>query len=743
MRAPLAAPRWALLLALTSGWLLTSSAAFAQKKDLTLEDIWAKPGLFPASVEGVNWLKDGRHYTSLVPDQANGTADIVRFDVTTGQAVGTLVEGESLRVPGGGGSLDVDEYTFSADEQQLLLATASEPIYRRSSKAEFYLYDLKTKQLRAVSKGGKQQYATFSPDGDRVAFVRQNNLYYIDVATGQEHQITQDGVVNQRINGALDWVYEEEFEFAIGFTWSPDGARLAYYTFDESKVPEYSLQKWGKLYPESYVYKYPKAGDANSVVGVSVYDLVGGKTVKLDVNKEPDQYLPRMKWTQNSTTVAVQRLNRLQNKLELLHCDAATGKTQVVLTESDPKAYVEVTNDLTYLKDGKQFVWTSERDGYKHVYLYGTDGKLIRQLTKGLWEVADLKGVDEANGLVYYTAANPHPRERQLFRVKLTGKGEERLTKEAGWHEVDFSPTFSYYLDARSAFGQPAITTLYDAKGPKLVKVMEDNAGVAARLKEFNLSAVEFFQMQTTGADKTSLNGWLLKPANFDPGKKYPCLLYVYGGPGSQTVEDQWGGPNYLWFEHLAQQGIVVMSVDNRGTGARGAAFKKSTYANLGKLEIEDQMDVARYAGSLPYVDKSRIGMWGWSYGGYMTALALTKGADLFKTGVAVAPVTNWRFYDTIYTERFLKTPQENPAGYDENSPVNFASKLKGNFFMIHGTGDDNVHFQNAVTLEDALIKANKQFQSFFYPNRNHGIYGGVTRLHLYRMMTDYLKKNL
>ncbi len=743
----IAAPRRAplLLWAALSCLLFVSAAHAQQKRDLTLEDIWAKRDFFPASVEGVQWLKDGRHYTSLVPAAGNPQVqDIVRFDIATGQPVGTVVTGESLRA-GPAGLLEVDEYAFSADETKLLLATALEPIYRRSNKAEYFLYDLKTKKLMPLSKGGKQQYAAFSPDGDRVAFVRQNNLFYVDVTSGQEHRVTEDGVVNQRINGALDWVYEEEFEFAIGFAWSPDGARLAYYTFDESRVPQYNMQKWGKLYPDNYEYKYPKAGEINSAVGVSVFDLVSNKTVKLDVGPETNQYLPRMKWTSSGATVAVQRLNRLQNKLELLHCDATTGQSRVVLTEADPKAYVEVTNDLTYLRDGKRFVWSSERDGYKHFYLYTLDGKAPQQLTKGAWDVDQLLGVDETAGWLYYTSAEVHPRERQLYRVRLNGQSKQRLTTAAGWHSIDISPAFSYYFDAASTFGSPPVTSLYETqpggKGAKLVKVLEANQEVQQKLAGLNLSPVEFFDFTTT--ENVRLNGWRLKPTTFDPAKKYPCLLYVYGGPGSQTVEDKWGGPNYLWFQHLAEQGYVIISVDNRGTGGRGTAFKKSTYANLGKLEIADQIETAKYAAALPYVDPARIGMWGWSFGGYMTALALTKGADVFKTGVAVAPVTNWRFYDTIYTERFLKTPQENPAGYDENSPVSFADRLKGNFLMIHGTGDDNVHFQNAVALEEAFIRANKQFRSFYYPNRNHGIYGGVTRLHLYRMMTDYFLKNL
>jgi dipeptidyl-peptidase-4 len=406
---------------------------------------------------------------------------------------------------------------------------------------------------------------------------------------------------------------------------------------------------------------------------------------------------------------------------------------------------VEVGDDLTYLKDGKSFVWSSERDGYKRLYLYSFDGKKSQQITWGAWDVTTFYGVDEARGLLYYASAETHPRERQLYLINLKTKNKVQISHGAGTHEGAFSPTFSYYFDTYSAFGTPPVTTLFDAAGkvPRLVKVVEDNAALKTRLGQFALSAVEFIEVPLPGDEKIKLNGWMLKPANFDATKKYPAILYVYGGPGSQTGQDDWSGPNYFWFQYLAQQGYVIISMDNRGTGARGAAFKKCTYANLGKLEIQDQMDVARWAGAQPYIDKGRIGMWGWSFGGYMTSLAMTKGADLFKTGVAVAPVTNWRFYDTVYTERFLKTPQENPAGYDENSPVSHAAKLKGNFLMIHGTGDDNVHFQNAVALEDALIKANKQFSSFYYPNRNHGIYGGVTRLHLYRMMTDYFVKNL
>ncbi|MDQ3289791.1 MAG: S9 family peptidase [Bacteroidota bacterium] len=726
------------IILLVSWYSLPTTAQ--QKQKITLEDIWQKNTFAAKTVSGVDWAQDGRYYTSMVANDQTNATDIIRYNVTTGHPVATVVAGQDLKVTGSAKPIDFEEYTFSADEQKILFATETEPIYRHSSRSQYYVYDVKTKTLRPLSTKGKQMFATFSPDGSKVAFVRDNNLFYADLASNQEKQITTNGERNKIINGGTDWVYEEEFSFAQAFFWSPDGAKIAFYTFDESQVKQYTLQMWGPLYPQDYTYKYPKAGEANSVVTISVVDLNSGKTTRQDIGTETDIYIPRIGWTETKDLLWIQRMNRLQNTLEILHANVNTGKTNVALRLTD-KAYIEITDDLKYLKNGKQFVISSDKDGYNHLYLYDLQGKQQQQLTKGNWDVTDVVGIDEKQGLVYYVSAEVSPMEKQLYSVNLKGGNKKRLTEAKGTHRISMSPDFTYYLDYQSTANTPTVVSLHAAPSGKLVKNLEENTQLNTTLKQFDLSPLQFITFNTS--ENVKLNAYLIKPSNFDQSKKYPVLMFVYGGPGSQQVLDNWNSRDYFWFQMLAQQGYIVACVDNRGTGGRGAAFRKITYANLGHYETIDQIEGAKYFGSLPYVDKSRIGIWGWSFGGYMSSLALTKGADYFKAGIAVAPVTNWRYYDNIYTERYLKRPQENAAGYDENSPVTHAAKLKGKYLLVHGTGDDNVHFQNAVAMEDALIKANKQFESFYYPNRNHGIYGGNTRLHLYTMMTDFLLKNL
>ncbi|AKD02925.1 S9 family peptidase [Pontibacter korlensis] len=711
-----------------------------QKKDITLEDIYQKGTFRAKSVYGVNWMSDGRYYSSQVPDEKNRVYDIVKYDVTTGQPVNTIIEGENLVPAGSSAPIQYDDYTFSSDEQKVLFSTETEPIYRRSSKAEFYIYDIPTKKLTKLSSGGKQMYATFSPDAKRVAFARENNMFVTDLSNMQETQITTDGKFNSIINGYADWVYEEEFSFAQGFHWSPDGKKIAFYTFNETNVPEYNMQMWGDLYPQDYKFKYPKAGEANSAVKVSVYDVNNGKTVKMDTGNEADIYIPRIKWTNDANLLSIQKMTRLQNTLEILHANATTGKANVVLKETD-KAYIDVTDDLTYLKDGKYFIHSSEVKGYNHLYLYNMNGKLVRQITAGNWEVSEFVGYDEKNDRLYYMSTEVSPLDRHLYSISSKGKKKQRLTHKEGTHRVNMSNDFKYYLDYYSAANTVPTVSLHTAKDGKLIKLLEDNSQLKNTLAQFDVAKQEFFSMNTP--DGTKLNGWMIKPTDFDPNKKYPVLMFVYGGPGSQTVTNSWGGSNYLWHQVLADKGVIVVSVDNRGTGARGAEFKKVTYANLGKYEIEDQIEAAKWLGKQPYIDKDRIGIWGHSFGGYMTLLGLTKGDGVFAAGISVAPVTNWRFYDTIYTERFLKTPQENAAGYDDNSPLNFADQLQGELLLIHGTGDDNVHFQNAVAMQDALISANKQFESFYYPNRNHSVGGGITSLHRFKMMTDFLERKL
>lgn len=718
--------------------ITTPTAQAQQKQPLTLEDIFSKSTFRAASVPGFTWMHDGRYYSAVEP------AGLVQHEVATGRAVQTLVAAADLA------GVAVDDYDFNADEQKVLFSSATEPIYRHSSRAAYYVFDRGTRKLTALSPGGKQSYATFSPDGRQVAFVRDNNVFVTDLATRTETPVTTNGVRNQLINGAADWVYEEEFSFAQGFHWSPDSRKIAYYTFDESQVPEYDMQIWGDLYPKEYRFKYPKAGEKNSVVSVSVYDVAARRTTKVDVGPEPDQYLPRLMWTTAPNMLSIQRLNRLQNKVEILHADATTGQSKVVLTDTN-KAYVEINDDLNYLAGGKQFLFTSEKDGYQHLYLYDMSGRLVRQVTKGPWEISQINGFDPKAGVVYFTSTEGSALQRHFYRIGLSGKGKTRLGEAGrGTDEVNMSPDTRYYLNVHSSVGVPPVVSLREGRTGKVVKVLEDNAPLRQTLSQYDLGKHEFFTFKTT--EGIELNGWMIKPSNFDPAKKYPVLMHVYGGPSfgsssTQTVLDNAGGGtsfnNYLWHQLLAEKGYIVVSVEGRGSSGRGADFRKSTYANLGKFETIDQAEGAKYLGNLPYVDKGRIGIWGWSFGGYMTALAMTKNPDLFKLGISVAPVTNWRYYDTVYTERYLRTPQENPAGYDDNSPVQFAQNLTGKFLLVHGTGDDNVHFQNSIAFVDALVKANKDFQTLYYPNRNHGIRGGNTSLHLYRQMTNFITGNL
>lgn len=716
--------------------MYSSLSVVAQKKNVSLDEVWTKFAFSQKQVRSINWMKDGSFYSAL----ENGR--IVKHQVTDGAAVETLFD-EGVSVENLGQKITIADYTLSSNEQKILIETDPEQIYRRSSRAENFVYDIKTKKLTKLSAGGKQSFATFSPDGTKIAFVRQNNLFMVDLNTMAERQITTDGKWNNIINGMCDWVYEEEFSFAKAFFWSPDSRKIAFYTFDESKVPEYNMQMWGKLYPTDYRYKYPKAGEPNSTVSISVYNLVETKTVKMDLGKETDLYIPRIRWTINPNVLSVSRLNRYQNKMELIHADAFTGKTTTILIE-ESRTYVDVENfgdDLTYLADGKSFIMSSEKDGYKHLYQYDMSGREVRKITSGNWEVDNFYGIDESSNTLYFTSTEIASIERHLYSISLDGKVKKKLSVDRGVNSANFSPDFKYFILNNSASNSPLKVSLYRSANAQLVKVLEDNADLRARLSGYTISPKEFTVIKT--ADGVELNSWMIKPANFDPNKKYPLLMFVYGGPGSQQVLNQYDGANFYWYQILAQKGYIVACVDNRGTGGRGSEFKKCTYLNLGKLEVRDQIESAKYFGKLPFIDAARIGIQGWSYGGFMASNCLFQGADVFKAAIAVAPVTNWRYYDTVYTERFLRTPQENPSGYDDNSPVTHAKNLKGNFLLVHGTGDDNVHFQNAVALEDALIKNNKQFQSFYYPNKNHGIAGGNTRLHLYTMMTNFLEKNL
>lgn len=721
-----------LLVALGTGMFAQTSDVKPQKKLITLEDIWVNYSFYPQSIRGLHSMNNGVHYTQIDRD------GIVKYSYKTGEKVEVLVERNKLKPNADTPPINFTQYNFSADEQKVLLFADNEQIYRHSFVARNYVWDIENAKLTEIANGQKQRLATFNPSADKIAYVRDNNIFIFDLTDNTEKQITSDGKTNEIINGAPDWVYEEEFGFDRGFYWSPKGDKIAFMRFNESGVKQWSLRMYGELYPEDYAYKYPKAGEDNSIVEVFVYDLKSGKTIKMQTGDNPDQYIPRIKWTQDNNKLAIIRLNRLQNHLDLLLCNAKKGDSEVIFSE-DNKYFIDITDDLTFLKNGKEFIWSSEADGYNHLYLYNLKGTKIRQITSGPWDVASFKGIDEKKGIIYYTSSEKGPQKRTLYKIGLNGKNKKELSKKSGTNDADFSKTFAYYINTYSDANTPAYITLNNSKG-KEIRVLQDNKALNDALSEYQISQKEFFTFKTV--DGTELNGWMIKPYNFTKNRKYPVFMTVYGGPGHNTVNDAWEY-TMLWHQMLAQKGYIVVSVDPRGTGFRGEKFKKSTYMQLGKLETEDMIEAAKYLGNLPWVDADRIGIQGWSYGGYLSSSSLFKGADYFKMAIAVAPVTNWRYYDNIYTERYMRTPQENPEGYDENSPINFAKNLKGKFLLIHGAADDNVHFQNTMELVKALNDAGKQFDMHIYPNKNHGIYGGLTRYHLFTKMTNFIVDNL
>ncbi len=706
-----------------------ATTSFSQK-EITTEDLWQNYTFFAKSVPGFNFLKDGKHYTRL---QEN---TIKKYDLTTGEFVSDILIGADLKDKVGFGG-NVGSYTFSDDESKIMIKSESQQIYRRSSKAKFHVYDTKTKALTAVwDKEGKIGYATFDPTAEKVAFTYKNDLYYKDLKSGNITQITQDGEQNKIINGSTDWVYEEEFSFAKAFYWSPDGAKIAFIRFNESAVKEFTMTKYNNdLYPEYETFKYPKVGEKNAEVSAHIYCLKNKEINKVDVGDENDIYIPRVKWTKDKNKLVVFKMNRHQNDLTLFLTDAKKNKTKVLLNEKN-KYYIDITDNLTFLDDKDHFVWTSEKDGFNHIYLYDMNGSQKAALTSGDYDVTNFYGVDEVNKKVYYQAAESSPLRKQVFEVNLDGNGKRLVTNKTGTNSAQWSSTFDYFVNSQSTINTARTYTVYDRSG-KVVRIIEDNAGMKDIQKDYGVAPVEFFTFETS--EGVELNGWMIKPASFDASKKYPVFMTQYSGPGSQQVTDSWKGNNYWWYQQLAQHGYVVACVDPRGTGNRGEEFKKMTYLQLGKYETIDQIEAAKYLGGLDYTDASRIGIYGWSYGGYMSSLCILKGNDVFKSAIAVAPVTSWKWYDTVYTERYMRTLAENEAGYNENSPVYFADQLKGNYLLIHGIGDDNVHYQNSAEMMNALIKANKQYDTYSYPNRNHGIYGDNARMHLWTKMNDFI----
>jgi dipeptidyl-peptidase-4 len=719
-----------LIISLITGLFVLTIVAQEAEKTFTLENTVRKNEFGAKRIAGLKPMADGRHYCM------NEGGNILKYAYETGELVDTLIRRSDLLPEGSESPIYPGRYTFSRDERKVLIPTQTERIYRWSSRSEYYIFNLEDNTLTPLSANGKQRLADFSPDGTQVAFVRDNNIFIKDLAGGRETRITDDGRDRHMINGTTDWVYEEEFGFIKGFHWSPDGSRIAYYKFDESGVKEYEMQMWGELYPGMYRYKYPKAGEDNSIVSIHIYELASGRTITVDTGDETDQYLPRMQWSGRDDMIAIQRMNRLQNKLEILLAEVAGGKSEVIYTEEN-KYYIDITDDLTFT-DEDHFLITSEKDGYNHIYYHDIPGNSAVQLTKGPWDVTSMLGYDAGRERVLFEAASSSPLNRDLMAVDLDGN-ISTLSQRQGTNNATFSANYDYCINVFSDANTPPFTTLTDHRGNTL-RVLEDNAGLVEKLEEHGYREREFFSIPA--AEGLLLNAWRIVPGDFDPGKEYPLLMYVYGGPGSQTVLNSWGG-GQLWYQMLAQQGIVCVSVDNRGTGARGEEFKKMTYLQLGKYETIDQIAAARYLAGQPWADEDRIGVFGWSYGGFMASLCMTKGADIFDVGIAVAPVTNWKYYDNIYTERFMRTPKENPGGYEDNSPINFTDQLEGKYLLVHGTADDNVHVQNSIDLITALVESDKQFDLQIYPNKNHGIYGGNTRFHLFTRLSDFLLENL
>lgn len=706
-----------------------SISAVAQNKDITLEDIWQDYVFYPSSIQGLNSMNDGIHFSKIT--KKDKLQFLNKYSFETGEVIDSITSSEVL-------GFNIGNYSFSENEEKIVFATETESIYRYSSRSIFYVLDLKTEKVSKVSDD-KVMYASLSPNGKKIAYVKENNLFIKNLGNNKITQVTKDGKSNQILNGVSDWVYEEEFGLVESFFWSPQSDKIAYYKFDESKVAQFSMDFFKQeLYPTQYEFKYPKAGEDNSKVSIHVYSLKNGTNKKISFEKD-HEYIPRLGWTNDENTLYAITLNRLQNELDFHLVNSKTNKTRVLFSESD-KYYIDIHDNTTFLDDKKNFVWTSEKSGFNHLYLISLEDGNSTQITKGNFEVSYYHGLNKETNRLFFSSTEDGAINRSVYSIASDGTNKQKLSSGLGVHNPTFSKGMKFYINNFSDANSAPYISLNDNSG-KLIRVLEDNEKLNATMSEYQISNKEFFSFETS--EKVSLNGWMIKPNNFDENKKYPVFMFLYGGPGSQQVMNSFGWFNYYWHQHLAQQGYIIVCVDNRGTGGRGSEFKKMTYQQLGKYETKDQIEANKYLRNLSYVDSSRIGIQGWSYGGYMSSLAITKGADYFKMAIAVAPVTNWRYYDNIYTERYMRTPQENASGYDDNSPINHVEKLKGKYLLIHGTGDDNVHVQNTYEMTSALVRANKQFDLFVYPDKNHGIYGGNTRLHLYQMMTDYILNNL
>lgn len=697
-------------------------------KEITLEEIWG--GAF--STERMNALNsmNGDYYSLLNFNKETNSSTVDKYSYETLEKVETIVDGSTLK-----NLKRFSSYSFNNDETKLILGTKFRKVYRRSFTGTYYAYDIASKKLQLIGK--EIQVPVFSPDNKKVAYAKGNNIYIKNLANNRITQVTRDGKTNSIINGTTDWVYEEEFGFVRAFQWSNDSKFIAFLRFNESNVRQFEMSVTGKkLYPTEHVFKYPKAGEDNAKVSLHMYN-VGSRTTK-KVGLGSYEYIARIKWSNEKNILIATTLNRHQNDLKLHAVNALRTSSKVILNETD-KAYVDIHDNLTFLNDNS-FIWTSEKDGFNHIYHYDKNGKLINQITKGDWEVTRYYGYNKDKKTIYYQSVENGSINRGVYSIGLDGNNKKLLSNKDGNNRASFSKNLNYFINTHSSSTTPPVYSLYTGGG-EMKKVIVDNKELKEKVTDYKMSPKEFSTIRINGHD---LNMWMIKPVDFDESKEYPLLMFQYSGPGSQQVANRWNGTNDYWHQMLAQQGMIVACIDGRGTGLKGRDFKKMTYKELGRLEVEDQIAAAKKLSERDYIDANNIGIWGWSYGGFMSTNCILKGSDVFSTAIAVAPVTSWRFYDTVYTERYMQTPQENPSGYDDNSPINYADKLEGNYLLVHGSGDDNVHAQNSMRMINALVEANKQFDLAIYPDRAHGIRKGKnTRLHLYKKMTTFIQENL
>lgn len=703
---------------------------YAQR--ISLEQIWSGK-YYPKSLHRINSANDSEYYTVL---ESKGVMKYSYRSVTD-----TRASSKGQVIVAG----NYDDYIFSSDEKSVLLQTNKLPIYRHSHSGSYEVYEIETKKSVKIFDGKPIQEPTFSPDGSKVAFVVDNNLYYQDLNDNKVIRITEDGEKNKIINGICDWVYEEEFGFVKHYDWNADGTAIAFVKFDESEVKEVFIPYYGStLYPQEIRFKYPKAGENNSKVSVWLYSLNNSAAKEIDLSTVENYYIPKIQFSNKSNLLFILTANRKQNKVDISGFDI-TSKTLTKLFSETDNAWIDTDNfTLEFLPDNS-FLWASERDGNRHLYNYKDTGELIGQVTKGEWEITDYYGFKKEDNTIYFQSnARENQRistERYVHKINLDGKGLTLLTDEAGTHSASFSKNFNFFINEFSSIEKPKVYSFVETATKHNLGVILSNDDVKQRLVGDGAGTKEIFLMKTEKG--IELNAWIIKPKNFDVNKRYPVLMFQYSGPGSQQVSNSWYNMNDAWYFMLAQRGYIVVCVDGRGTGYRGAEFKKQTYMKLGHLELIDQTDAAKIIGRLPYVDQTRIGIWGWSYGGFMASNCIFRSGEIFKMAIAVAPVTNWRFYDTVYTERFLGKPQDNPNGYDNNSPITYAKDLEGKYLLVHGTADDNVHIQNSFVLSEALVQAGKDFDQIIYTDKNHGISGGGTRLHLYKKMTQFIVDNL